>query len=221
MASFRIPPAHQGSLGDLLALDEDSKQRLLSALEETGVVSKPDDLAERASSLSKLPLETVSNIVTVLVSLNGVRSHLDLTADEVADQVCGALVQSGDKELTLTSENRQQFREYLAKLLDARSLVVSSKVVDVWSEHEHAYCHARIFTDLRTVFGGEQDDTLMATGVVHMLKLSYHEQNAIKEFYVALDDDDIKDLNDALNKASVRSEGLKALLKEAKISYFE
>lgn len=221
MATFRIPPAHHDGLRDLLALDEDSRQRLLSALEDAGVVSKPDDLSKRASSLSKLSLETVTSIVTVLVSLNAVQTHLDITADEVADQVCEALVQSGDKELTLTSENRQQFREYFAKLLEARSLVVSSKVVDVWSEHEHAYCHARIFTDLRPVFGGEQEDTLMATGVVHMLKLSYHEQNAIKEIYVALDDDDIKDLNDALNKASIRSEGLRALLKEAKISYFE
>lgn len=221
MASFRIPPAHRDGLGELLALDEDSKQRLLSALEDTGAVSKPNDLSKRASSLSKLPLEAVSNIVTVLVSLNALRSHLDITADEVADQVCDAIVQSSDKELTLTSENREQFRGYLAKLLEARSLVVSSKVVDVWTEHEHAFCNARIFTDLRPVFGGEQEDTLMATGVVHMLKLSYHEQNEIKEMYVALDDDDIKNLSDALNKASIRSEGLRALLKEAKIIYFE
>jgi hypothetical protein len=221
MATFRIPPAHRDGLGELLALDEDSKQRLLSALEDTGRALKPDDLSERASSLSKLPLETVSNIVAVLVSLNALRTHLDITADEVADQVCEALVQSSDKELTLTSENREQFRGYLAKLVAARSLVVSSKVVDVWSEHEHAFCSARIFTDLRPVFGGEQDDTLMATGVVHMLKLSYHEPNAIKEIYIALDDDDIIDLRDALDKASIRSEGLRALLQEAKISYFE
>ncbi len=221
MASFRIPPAHRDGLSDLLALDEDSKQKLLSALGDTGAVSKPDDLSKRASSLSNLPLETVSSIVTVLVSLNALRTQVGRTADEVAGQVCDAIVQSGDKELTLTSENREQFCGYLAKLLEARSLAVSSKVVDVWSEHEHAFCSARVFTDLRPVFGGEQDDTLVATGVVHMLKLSYHEPNAIKEIYVALDDDDIEDLRDALDKASIRSEGLRALLQEAKISYFE
>lgn len=219
MASFRIPKAHHAGLAKLLALEEASKERLLSALRDFPLASNPDGLSKRVSSETGLPLDDVGSIIPVLVSLYSLRSYLDLPTPELAEQVCEAMIESGDKELGLTAANRRQFADYLRNLLEARSLVISSKVVDIWSEHEHALCDVRIFTDLRPVF--DEKNTVLATGVVHMLKLGYHETNGVKEIYIAMDDDDINKLIDALEYASVRSKNLKSILSEAKITQFE
>lgn len=219
MASFRIPKAHHAGLAKLLALEEASKQRLLSALRDFPLASNPDALSKRVSSETGIPLDDVSSIITVLVSLSSVHIYLDLPTTELAKQVCEAMIESGDKELGLMADTRPQFADYLSGLLEARSLVISSRVVDVWAEHEHALCSVRIFTDLRPVFG--EENAVLAAGIVHMLKLAYHERDGVKEIYIAMDDDDIDKLIDALEYASVRSENLKSILSEAKITQFE
>jgi hypothetical protein len=219
MASFRIPKAHHAGLAKLLALEEASKQKLLSALRDFSLASKPGALSKRVSSETGLPLDDVGSIITVLVSLYSLRSYLDLPTPELTQQICEAMIESGDKELGLTAENRRQFADYLSELLEARSLVISSKVVDIWSEHEHALCGVRIFTDLRPVF--DEKNTVLATGVVHMLKLAYHETDGVKEIYIAMDDDDIDKLTDALKDAGEKAKNLKSVLSEAKITQFE
>jgi len=219
MASFRIPKAHHAGLAKLLALEEGTKQKLLSALRDSSLASNPDALSKGVSAETGLPLDDVSSIITVLVSLYSLRSYLDLPIPEVAKQICDAIIESGDTELRLTVDSGPEFADYLSSLLEARSLIISSKVIDVWSEHEHAFCGARIFTDLRPVFG--EEDAVLATGVVHMLKLSYHETDGVKEIYVAMDDSDVERLSDALELASVRSTNLKSILSEAKITQFE
>jgi hypothetical protein len=221
MASFRIPKAHHSGLAKLLELDEPAKEKLLSALGDATLASRPEGLAKRVSITSEIPFDTVNSIVTVLVSLNSFRDYMDLPTKEFADQVCEAIIENEDKDLNLSQENRKQFAEYLTLALDARALTVSSKVVDVWVEHQYPFCSAKVFTDIRPVFGGEQGDTLLVTGIVHMLKLNYHEQNLVKDIYIALDDDDLQEIKDALNKASARAESLRSTLKEANIPSFE
>ncbi len=166
-----------------------------------------------------MPLEDVSNIITTLVSLYSLQTYLKLSTPKLAEQICEAMIESGDKELDLAADS-EQFASYLSELLETRSLIISSKIVDVWVEHEHAFCSARIFTDLRPVFGTDSSSPL-ATGTVHMLKLSYHEADEIKEIYVAMDDSDVEKLREALDVATARGETLKSVLREAKITYFE
>lgn len=220
MASFRIPKAHQSGLAKLLALEEDSKQKLLSALRDSSTALNPDLLSNRVSAETSIPSDDVSSIITTLISLYSLQALLKLPITEVPEQVCEALIEIGDKEIGLTDDNRGQFASYLGELLETPALVVSSKVLDLRTEHEHPFCSARVFTDLRPVFG-ETGNSPLATGIVHMLKLSYHDPDGIKEIYVAMDEDDIVDLRETLDAASARSEGLKLVLREAKITHFE
>lgn len=219
MASFKIPKAHHAGLAKLLNLEEASKEKLLSALKDFPFASNPDGLSKRVSDETGLSVDDVGSIIPVLVSLYSLRGYLDLPTPELAEQVCKAMIETGDKNLDVTGANQQQFAEYLANLLEARSLAIASKVVDIWAEHEHALCDVRIFTDLRPVF--DEKHTVLATGVVHMLKLAYHETNGIEEIYIAMDDDDVNKLAEVVEYASLRSKNLKSMLSEAKITQFE
>lgn len=219
MASFRIPKAHHPVLAKLLGLENASKQKLLSALRDFPSAATPEVLAKGLSAATDIPSDDITQIITVLISMNSLRTYLDLETPDLVKQVCEAMIETGEPELALGADDQEPFANYLGQLLETRSLIISSKVVDVWSEHDRSLCGVRIFTDVRPVFGDENN--VLATGIVHMLKLSYHETDGIKEIYIAMDDDDLEKLTDAIEYASTRSKNVKSVLSEAKIAQFE
>src|SRR6185436_14385145 len=108
MASFRIPKAHQSGLARLLALEEDSKQKLLSALRDSSAALNPDLLSKCVSAETGIPSDDVSSIISTLISLYSLQTLLKLPIPEVAEQVCEALIEVGDREIGLTADNRGQ-----------------------------------------------------------------------------------------------------------------
>ena len=52
-----------------------------------------------------------------------------------------------------------------------------------------------------------------------MLKLAYHEAAESKEFYVALDTEDVRLLRDLLDRAIAKEAKLKATLSQSKFPY--
>ena len=58
--------------------------------------------------------------------------------------------------------------------------------------------------------------------MVHMLDLSYHKKNGdLKHLYVAMDSLDIETLREALDRADMKAESLKPLIKKAGVEFLD
>jgi hypothetical protein len=225
LAKLTIPKRYQAGVSEIRKLDEETAARIRSALDrtfasqkdETKVVS-PDALATTA--VSDLPSQTVDlrAITESLAALYVVKSQKDAPIEEFVDDVCDALESLDTDTFRLRHEDRGQFKANLFTLLNADVFAIGAKAYDLKTDDERTFCHARILTDLRPVFGQEVGDGPRGMVVVHLLKLGYHEgSEKHQHFYVSLDSDNLKELKRVIDRAEAKAETLRSAVKNVRL----
>jgi len=220
MADLTIPERHRNGVVKLLELSEDSFSQMVSALEGVGPKLFPDILSSQMiSKIKGVSPEDVSEIITTIMSLSSHRMHDDSTAEELAEQVVQAAIEANipiksDKE-------RITFKDRLLKFFELNTLFVSAKALGILLSNENLFCSARILTDIRPVFGTDPTVAPTAIVMVHMLDLGYHKDGELKHLYIAMDSIDIDTLREALNRAEMKAESLKPLMKKAGVEFLD
>jgi len=155
-------------------------------------------------------------IAEALFAMYLVKSSQDLPVDEFAQRVADALEILPDPDLRLASGEKESFKEKLATLLRSEIFVGASKVADLQTESEHIFCHARILTDLRPVFGTDVEKGPRAVMVTHNLKIAFHlsGRKGDQDFYVMLDASDLADLKRVISRAEAKAKTLRAIIRE-------
>jgi hypothetical protein len=136
----------------------------------------------------------------------------------LAGQVFRALLEAGIDDKSLLRESEQSFRQRLVRFFELETLLISAKAAGILQSHENLFCSARILTDVRPVFGSDPRVVPNSAVIVHMLNLSFHHEGEIKELYIAMDTLDIGLLREALDRAELKSESLKTLMKRAGVT---
>ncbi|MCX6381767.1 MAG: hypothetical protein NT023_20210, partial [Armatimonadetes bacterium] len=111
------------------------------------------------------------------------------------------------------------FATYLKQILSVEQIDIIAKATSVLLDHERVYSNARVLTDIRPVFSSDVAIMPTAVLIVHMLKIGYHENGEHKEFYVALDTEDVRKLQETLERATTKDKSLKDLLGQTNLSY--
>ena len=220
MADLTIPERHRNGVVKLLKLSEDSFSQMVSALEGVGPKLFPDNLSSQMiSKIKGVSPEDVSEIITTIMSLSSHRMHDDSTAEELAEQVVQAAIEANipiksDKE-------RITFKDRLLKFFELNTLFVSAKALGILLSNENLFCSARILTDIRPVFGTDPTVAPTAVVMVHMLDLGYHKDGELKHLYIAMDSLDIEILREVLDRADLKTETLKPLIKKAGVEFLD
>jgi hypothetical protein len=94
------------------------------------------------------------------------------------------------------------------------------KAMGVAADQDHIFLHARILTDIRPVFNNK-GDSVDAAVIVHNLRIHYGQDSDHRDFYVALDTNDIQSLREALDRADTKAKCLQGLLKTSGVSYLD
>jgi hypothetical protein len=200
---------------DVLKIDEMSDaavQQLITALESAPLTIDPNTIAsELAPKVEGISKEYLSELLPPLLSLCTIRDQFESSSAEVAETL------SRNKE----GADRSHFEGRLKALLEARALNIVAKAGALMIEQPRFMRRARILTDIRPVFGTTTDESPIAAVVVHTLRLSYFENNETKEFFVALDGQDLRTLRDQLNRASSKATSLKEVINETPIDYVD
>ncbi len=100
----------------------------------------------------------------------------------------------------------------LTQLLAVPSFEVSAKALGVFGEHQLIYESARVFSDIRPVFGDDVSSDPAAAVVFHNLKIEYVEGTESKELYLALDGEDLDELIGVLSRAKQKEASIQAML---------
>ncbi len=220
--ALRIPERHKSVIQKLFAMTEESREALLKALEKAQPGPSSSVLAESIRAEAKIDSETSKDLVKFFTGMYWARDIRDVPLVKFVERVCEAIQAFGDDRLRPADGDWNRFKEYLKRILSFEdSLGVAAKAMDVMREHEHTYCEARVLTDIRPVFKSNVEDRPAAGVIIHILRLRYHEGEATKEFFVALDSEDVVDLLRILRRAQAKENTLKGLLAESAIPHVE
>jgi hypothetical protein len=217
LASLKIPDRYKPGIKILAALAAPQYAEFLAAVKRapnTFATTREFEVWLTPEVPSISPTD-VSKLIYSITSLYKLPTRYNVTASKLASDVqegaCSGIA-------NFQTAEGSDFAQRLTELLAVGSFdIVAIKAQELQSEYERTFCEARILTDIRPVFGNKAEDSPTATIVVHTLKLAFHEMSGHKEFFVALDEDDIASLKKTLERAEVKAKNLKALLNETKL----
>ena len=222
MASLVIPEEYEAGYAKLISLEDSAIEKLIQALADAPMLLRPMDLvASLIKGLSgSIDDSDVHQILQTLISLYALVEHFD-SNDDLAEEICIGIEGSDSDMMSLPAELRERFKQRLIRLLEIDSIRVASKANIVLHEYERVLCNARVLTDIRPIFGIDPEEPPKAAVIVHTLKISYHDAEGLKEFYVAMDSNEMDQLMGVLDRADSKSKSLKLVLDSAKLPYVD
>lgn len=222
--ALRIPEEYQDGFIVIRKLEEEQVQELISALEEQEPTLNRLDLRLRIGErITTIPLNELDKVMETLLSLYALRDDMGLSIPDFAEVISDTIEESDNEGLRFADDmERGRFDTNLVKLLGAESLDIAARATDLQYEHERTiHGIARVLTDMRPVFGINPEDPPRGAVIAHTLKISYHEGRDIKEFFVALDTDQLDELIGVLVRAGLKAESLKRFLGKTEVPYID
>lgn len=206
---------YQGEIDKVLALDYESFWALASALRDAPLKLVPDNLApELALRVEAIPPSDLEDIVRTLLTLCTLRDQIGAPISEVAEDVSRSVEGASD-------EDRERIKDRFIELLDLDSLNVIAKSGSLMLNHERWMLRVQILTDIRPVFGPKPKDPPRAAVIAHTLKLTYFEDGENREYFIAMDANDLRDLSEQVERANEKTESLQSVLAAAGVPYVD
>lgn len=226
---LNIPERYRAGVAMIRELDTESVQEIRRALDSVLAQRTIDEgpasgrnieesVTSAVTTVPKMSKSDIRKIVEALISLYGVKSSREFPLEEFVEEISDALESLDLSGVKRPASDRKKFEENLTSLLSAEMFAIVAKVADLRTDDERVFCHARILTDLRPVFGPSVEDGPQAMVVVHLLKLGFHtagEQHP--EFFVSLDSDDLKTLRNLIDRAEAKARSLRSHLKSTRL----
>lgn len=223
MAEITIPELYESGLAIIVGLSDDSVSELVFALETIPSKLFPYTLAhEIAHSVQSIPVDDLSEVIETLQSLYLTRVHHEVSAEEMADDIAEAATENGlSEQLRVSGLDRDKLKDRLTRLLSIEALEILAKALGILRNNQTVFHEARIITEIRPVFGTSVEEPPPAAVILHMLNITCHGTEGHKEFFIALDTDDLEVLRDVIDRAETKAESLKTMLNKAGTTYLE
>lgn len=217
MAALKIPDRYKAGIKILAALPAPQFEGFLAAARRAPktFTTSGEFEAWAAPEVPTIPAADLSKLIYSITSLYRLPVRYGVTASKLASDVLeGARAGITDFQVVDGTE----FVERLTALLSIESFnIVAVKAKELQTESERIFVEARILTDIRPIFGNKIEDDPTASVIVHTLKIVSHENSGHKEYFFALDADDIASLKKTMERATDKVKSLKALLDGTKL----
>jgi hypothetical protein len=202
-------------------MPEEQFASLVAGLQNSPPIITAGKLARRVATATNLEVPIADLLLESFVSLCDLRNDRGVSTVELTEALYTALGNVKDRVLQPNDAERKALADRIEQVLDAESpLGVLTKASSLWTEHEHIFVEAHIATDMRPVFKDDLDAPLTAALIVHTLRLTYLQGSERKDFYVALDIDDIDKFRAILDRAELKAKSLNSLLATADVPVF-
>jgi len=212
---IRIPPTHKEAFEIFAGLSEDKSEALLRALKNTTPAITAAALAQRVASQVELSFREVQAVVAVAGSLFVIREQRDLPLSKFIEEVVEAaqrdkILDKSDKLTVETLQNR-----LLSYLSLENPLGISAKATTLLARHQNFLRSAKIYTDVRPVFLGENPPEVAV--VIHMLEIDSITNGKRVSNYFALDSSELKQLTRVIQSAIKKENAIRERLNNISI----
>lgn len=215
MPGLFIPNSYRKGLLDLLSLDRSAFDELVSKLK-----NQPEADIFKPIRLSGIQIDTferkaADDILDVIALLFRVWALAgDKATEAFVDDVSEAIATFDPIGQSPDSKQRIQ------TILNIEPIASLSKARAVLADNQYDFYDAKILTDIRYAFRPDPKAEPYGAVIVHLLKLSYHEEGDHKSFSVALDDTDLKRLREVIDRAEIKATRLRRDLEITQVHYF-
>lgn len=215
--ALQVPARYIPILNSVRKLPQSAVVELIRAVESTQVAASPDEMAINiGENVPSIPKDELVKILDLLYSLYHVRELSELNKNSFLRELAESVSENAVPKIT--DEELPAVRQRLKDLLSLKPLESISKAVALQRQEERVYCDAKIISDIRPVFGDDPKVRPVAATITHSLKITYHENDAHREFYIVLDEVDLADLERVIKRAKAKSDTLTKMLSDAEIT---
>ncbi len=219
---INVPKQDRPGLHYLLSLDAEEAEALLQALNRAQVsLHKRGLVTAITSQVPDIKQDAVTAIVDTVYSMQVAISYLDLRVDQFVDGVLESVSGDDDFEKSGSFQLEKLKTRLQAFLRSDGAIATSAKVKDLITEHARIYTRARVMTDARPIFSKDGEVKPIGFVVVHTLKIEHFKDGSSKGFFVALDSDDVRSLQEVLKRAEKKAQTLSEALGEADLQFFD
>jgi len=220
MAVLSIPKRQYGVLKKLSELSDDQFNELLVGLNGIDASTSPSQLAKSLSEKTKaIPLDDIKYFVVMLCGLYSAKESNKKTAVDIAHDIRETVEE--ERPASFPPDKIQTFESRMVKLLTVdKAIAVTAKAYDIITDHANIFCGAKVLSDIRPIFSASAD-AVSAAVVTHALNISYHQAQEHKEFFVALDNADVRLLKAALDRAEKKAKILATMIQKSGINLLE
>lgn len=222
---LRVPPEQVPLLKAFLELPSSKVDAFLAALSAAPPVFSTFALTEEICRQLDVPKQTLDGILRILAGLYLARDREGTPLDTFVDkQILKALRSSNvfaDEDAVVS--DWPKLRKFFVKALDLhRSVGTASKTGHVMTQHEHIFQAVKVLTDIRPIFHPDVEDAPDAAVIVHMLRLTHrNNQREQSDIFFAMDSNDIRALQAAIERAMNKEATIKKALSKAAIECIE
>lgn len=219
MARIKVPERYFEGIAKTLSLTEEVFQELVGALAKLPAKLYPKDLMAKAVSNSKdISAKDAGTITSALLSLCLNRASSDKSTQNYLAEVIQSIEEAGSDTLKLLEKDKETLNNRLGQILDIKPLAVASKATSILFEHDRSFARARVVTDIRPIFDTKADTPPSAAVIIHTLNIHYYQDGEHKEFFVAMDGEDVQMMLNVMERAKVKANSLKQTLASTKIT---
>jgi len=193
----------------LAALDKDSFDSVLTGFGAVkGDVSRSGLVKQLGGAL--VSEDEASTLLDALVGAWNVGQRSELPLDQAARFV------SASELLDLSDGEREILEQRLRQLFESATLGLFGHAFLLFAEDERAYCTSRILSDLRPMFGKNDDDLAPSAALIrHTLKVDVHVDGKLESIEISVNDRALRQLSGNIDRALLKAEALRKIAHDA------
>lgn len=212
MSNFRIPDKVKQGFVVASSLDSVERAKIIDLIEKSPLGTDPKDLHKLLAKDLKTSGDDTSELVSMIFSLIGLVENSDSTITETAQDLISALEKLNDETLKIDLA----FQQFLISLLSVSnndSLNLTRKAYNLIYERDNIITNSKIITDIRPVFGGNENTEIKACSVLFNLRVSFKKSKldtSESTLVFALDEEDLKSLKEEISRAEQKAKTIES-----------
>lgn len=220
METIQIGEQAGEALNSLAALSDDAVRELSKLLDDVPFRAFPaSDAIQHAAAVTLIDRDVAANITQLLLSLWFSQANSKRNAKEIVREVTAQFARDTDPK-DLPDGALDTIARHLLTLLEKPNLLNGQNASSLILDYERIWSSGRILTDMRPVFDAIDADKICGAVVTHTLRISHYKSDGTSdEFFVALDDRDLEQLCEMLDRAKLKAKALKNLLDTSNVGY--
>jgi len=196
-----IPSQTKPGIEFLLKKSKEEWGKLISDLS-----SLPEDLTFEQLSVHitqslNCSSDNAEDVGRFIIGLFQFRTEKYLSAEIITEELCSLLEKSAEKEIKLAESKCSDFKSFISQLLEISNIGMKVKGMNLMFDYTAILENSTILTDFRPIYEFDLNKNVRKGIISHILKINYRENYESKSIYLTMDTDDLKELNEKIDRA--------------------
>lgn len=206
---LEIPKEEQGVLGSILRLSGPGIKGLEAALSQIQPTLVNDRLIAQLKQnpdLAKVP--DLDEILGTLVNIAGTAYSAGVSVNDLVDAAVTTI--KNDDVVELSDQDAETLKERLKRLERLPPLELVAKGSQIVKASERTYLSAKVYSDLRPIFVGEETK-IAGSIIVHQFAVRSLRNGRREYTYFMMDSSDLAELREVISRAISKDKALREL----------